>query len=184
MRVAARLLHLHDLVEHLRVAAGEERAAVDHHVDLVGAQRDGVLDVAQLDVERRLPGREVGRDARDLDAAARRGAPSPSQSGSGRRRPPRPTERSGSLGSGRIAFEQSAATFPGVSWPSSVVRSQQRSASSSAHTFASFLIERFASSAARCSTATWSIEPIRGSRCFNGSSKPLGSAGAWAIMRV
>ncbi len=40
MRVAARFLHLHDLVVDLRVAAGEERAAVDHHVDLVGAELD------------------------------------------------------------------------------------------------------------------------------------------------
>ena len=38
VRVAAGLLHVHDLVEDLRVAAGEERAAVDHHVDLVGAE--------------------------------------------------------------------------------------------------------------------------------------------------
>ena len=37
VRVAARLLHADDLVEHLRVAAREERAAVDDHVDLVGA---------------------------------------------------------------------------------------------------------------------------------------------------
>ena len=59
-----------------------------------------------------------------------------------------------SVGSGRIAFEQSAATFPGVSEPSSVVRSMQRIASSSANSFASFLIERFASSPARASTAT------------------------------
>src|SRR2546421_427608 len=52
-----------------------------------------------------------------------------------------------SLGSGRIALEQRAATFPGVSEPSSVVRSMQRMASSSAKTFASFLIDRFASDA-------------------------------------
>src|SRR5215217_6530676 len=87
----------------------------------------------------------------------------------------------GSDGSGRTAFEQSAATLPGVSWPSSVVRSQHRIASSSAQTFASFLIDRFASSAARASTATWSIEPIRGSRCLSGSSNPAGRAGACAI---
>src|SRR5215470_16626167 len=53
-----------------------------------------------------------------------------------------------SEGSGRTAFEQSAATLPGVSCPSSVVRSQQRIASSSAQTFASRLMLRFASSAA------------------------------------
>ena len=49
--------------------------------------------------------------------------------------------------SGRIAFEQSAATLPGVSAPSSVVRSIIRTARSSAQSFESFLIERFASDA-------------------------------------
>src|SRR5438876_3800950 len=89
----------------------------------------------------------------------------------------------GSDGSGRSAFEQSAAILPGVSWPSSVVRSQQRIASSSAHTFDSRLMLRFASSAARPSTATWSTDTLRvlGSRCLSGSSKPVGRAGACAI---
>ena len=76
MRLAAGLLDLHDLVEDLRVPAGEERAAVDHHVDLVGAERDRVLDLAHLHVERALPGRERGRDRRDLHAGAARAAPS------------------------------------------------------------------------------------------------------------
>ena len=92
------------------------------------------------------------------------------------------TERS--AGSGRIAFEQSAATFPGVSWPSSVVRSIIRTASSSACTFDSRLIERFASVAARSSSATASTVPIRGSRGPDGSSKPPTSAGANAMLRV
>src|SRR5437763_6761914 len=86
-----------------------------------------------------------------------------------------------SLGSGRIAFEASAATLPGVSWPSSVVRSIIRTASSSAKTFASRLIERFASEAARSSSATASTEPIRGSRGSSGSSKPRGRTGACAM---
>src|SRR6266545_682204 len=89
-----------------------------------------------------------------------------------------------SVRSGRIAFEQSAATFPGVSAPSSVVRSMQRIASSSANSFASRLIERLASSSARPSTATWSTEPTRGSRGSSGSSKPRGSAGACAMAPV
>ena len=70
--------------------------------------------------------------------------------------------------------------MPGVSAPSSVVRSVVRIASSRAKTFASFLIERFASEAARSSRATASTEPIRGSRGSSGSSKPAGSAGACA----
>src|SRR5712691_10492542 len=90
----------------------------------------------------------------------------------------------GSVGSGRIAFDASAATLPGVSEPSSVVRSIIRTASSSANTFDSFLIERLASEAARSSSATWSTEPMRGSRGSSGSSKPRGRAGASAIRSV
>src|SRR5581483_12221669 len=41
-----------------------------HHVDLVGAERDRVLDVTDLHVQRALSAREGGGDARDLDAAA------------------------------------------------------------------------------------------------------------------
>ena len=49
VRVAARVLDLDDLVEHGRVVAREERAAVDDHVDLVGAGRDRRLDLGDLD---------------------------------------------------------------------------------------------------------------------------------------
>src|SRR5450759_1907410 len=54
-----------------------------------------------------------------------------------------------SPGLGRIAFAQRAATLPGVSEPSSVVRSMQRIARSSAHSLEDFLIERWAKEAAR-----------------------------------
>ena len=40
-----------DLIEHLAVAAGQERAAVDHHVDLVGARVDRHPRFGQLDLE-------------------------------------------------------------------------------------------------------------------------------------
>src|SRR5262245_26692962 len=63
-----------------------------------------------------------------------------------------------SPGLGLSPLAQSAATLPGVSAPSSVVRSMQRIARSSAHSFASFLIERLARAAARSSTPTWSTE--------------------------
>src|SRR6185295_1362268 len=86
-----------------------------------------------------------------------------------------------SLGSGRIAFDESAATLPGVSCPSSVVKSIIRTARSSAKTLASRLIERFASDAARSSRATASIEPILGNLGSSGSSKPRGKTGACAI---
>src|SRR5690606_19767608 len=58
-----------DLVEDGAVAAGEEGAAVDHHVDLVGAGGDRVLGVGDLDVQAGPTGREAGGDAGHLDAA-------------------------------------------------------------------------------------------------------------------
>ena len=51
-----------------------------------------------------------------------------------------------------MPFDVSAETLPGVSEPSSVVRSIIRTARSSAKSFASRLIDRFASVAARSST--------------------------------
>src|SRR5947199_402384 len=75
----------------------------------------------------------------------------------------------GSVGSGRTAFDASAAIFPGVSAPSRVVRSIIRIARSSAKSFASRLIDRRASVAARSSTATASTEPTRGSRGISGN---------------
>ena len=69
VRVAARLLHLHDLVVDLRVAAGEERAAVDDHVDLVRAELDRRANVRDLHGRRVLARREPGGDRRDLHAA-------------------------------------------------------------------------------------------------------------------
>src|SRR6266566_7467275 len=62
----------------------------------------------------------------------------------------------GSPGFGRIPFAHSAAILPGVSMPSSVVRSMHRIARSSAHSLEAFLIERLAREAARSSAPTWS----------------------------
>src|SRR5215217_319532 len=59
-----------------------------------------------------------------------------------------------SRGFGRTAFAQSSTTFPGVSEPSSVVRSIERIASSSARSLDPRSIERFARDAARSSRAT------------------------------
>ena len=70
VRVAARLFHPHDLVVDLRVTTGEERAAVDHHVDLVGAELDRAADVRHLDVRRVLAGREARRHRGDAHARA------------------------------------------------------------------------------------------------------------------
>src|SRR3989304_5649076 len=61
--LAARRLHGHDLVEDRGVVAGEERAAVDDHVDLVrpGLDRPGRL--RELDLAERLLAGETGGDA-------------------------------------------------------------------------------------------------------------------------
>jgi hypothetical protein len=66
-----------------------------------------------------------------------------------------------SSGFGRTAFAHSATILPGVSDPSSVVRSIERIARSSAHSFDSRLIERFASEAARSSRAIRSTAVVR-----------------------
>src|SRR5256885_15675867 len=61
-----------------------------------------------------------------------------------------------SPGFGRMPLAHRAATLPGVSEPSSVVRSMHRMARSSGQSFDDFLIERLASDAARSSAPTWS----------------------------
>src|SRR5687768_14450321 len=70
----------------------------------------------------------------------------------------------GSVGSGRRALPARARTLPAVSLPSSVVRSIIRIARSSAQSFASFLMLRFARLAARSSTPTPSTAHTRPSR--------------------
>ena len=62
--VAAGLLDLHDLVVHLGVAAGEECAAVDHHVHLVGAHVDDLANLGHLHARGALAGREGRCDRR------------------------------------------------------------------------------------------------------------------------
>ncbi len=57
---------------------------------------------------------------------------------------------------GMSALAHIARTLPGVSFPSSVVRSIMRTASLRPATLAAFLSERLPSAAARSSTATWS----------------------------
>jgi hypothetical protein len=69
-----------------------------------------------------------------------------------------------SAGSGRRALAHRARTFPGVSAPSSVVRSTMRIARSRAQALALVLIERVPSIATRASAPTWSTP---GSPCRN-----------------
>src|SRR3984957_19056942 len=80
----------------------------------------------------------------------------------------------GSAGSGRLALAHTARTLPGVSWPSSVVRSIIEMAISSAHCLAVVLIDRLASMAARASAPTWSTP---GSPCRNSRSEGPTRAG-------
>ncbi len=155
MGVAARLLDGDDLVVHLEVAAGQERAPVDDHVDLVGAGRDGVLVFGELDRHARPAAGERGGDAGDLDTGAAqlldgdRDQVGVDADGGD-------TGHLGSAGSGRLALAHSARTLPGVSWPSNVVRSIIVIARSMAHGLAVVLIERVDRVAARASAPTWS----------------------------
>src|ERR1700733_5076923 len=70
----------------------------------------------------------------------------------------------GSAGSGRLALAHRARTLPGVSWPSSVVRSIIEMAASSAHCLAVVLMDLLASMAARACAPTSSTP---GSPCRN-----------------
>src|SRR6186713_1106884 len=72
----------------------------------------------------------------------------------------------GSVGSGWRALAHSARTLPGVSAPSSVVRSTILIAVSIAHALADVLIERVPRTAARASAPTWSTpgNPCRNAR--------------------
>src|SRR6476646_2615846 len=74
-RVTARFLHRDDLVVDLTDATREERAAVDHHVDLVCAGLDRRADVRELHLERRLTGWERRRNRRDIHRGACERAP-------------------------------------------------------------------------------------------------------------
>ena len=140
MGVADGLLDGHDLVVDEAVLPGEECTAVDDHVDLVGAGRDRVLGVGKLDVREQRAQRERGRDAGDLDRPA--GAVlaegcAATATRSGYTQTAATDGAVGSDGSGRSALAHNARTLPGVSWPSSVVRSIIRIARSSAKLFAS-----------------------------------------------
>ena len=86
----------------------------------------------------------------------------------------------GSAGSGRLALAHSARTFPGVSWPSSVVRSIIEIAASSAHCLAVVLMDLLASIVARASAPTRSTP---GSPCRNPRSSGQVCVSAGALIR-
>ena len=154
-----------DLVVDLPVATREEGAAVDHHVDLVGAGGDRVAHVGELGPERRAARRERRGDARDLTPEPR-SASTATSTRSGYTQTAATAGVVSSLGSGRIAFAHSDRTLPGVSAPSSVVRSTMRTAASSAQALLVVLMLRVARPAARASAPTWSTpgRPCRNRR--------------------
>src|SRR3954466_15853348 len=93
----------------------------------------------------------------------------------------------GSPGSGRLALVASDRTLPGVSAPSSVVRSTIEMAVSIAQAFAVVLMERVLSTAGRASAATWSTpgrpwrkarnaESDRVTSSYGGSGPAIGRA--------
>src|SRR4029078_8062579 len=67
---AARFFDGDDFLVDLFVVAGEEGAAVDDHVDLVGAGFDGLPRLGDLDRGEALAGGEGGGDRRDAGGAA------------------------------------------------------------------------------------------------------------------
>src|SRR6202042_2977146 len=96
----------------------------------------------------------------------------------------------GSPGSGRRAFAHMARTLPGVSAPSSVVRSIIRIEASSAHSLASRLMDLVARLAARASAPTWSTPGSPCSTCRSAASEVATSVsqgrsamagGAWPV---
>ena len=146
----AGLLDGDDLLEDVEVAAGQEGAAVDDHVDLVGAVGDGVLHVGELD-RAGWPARWGRRWRR-----RRRGSPVPPSASRGDAGQVAVDADGGDRGAGRVGRVGTAApwrpgerTLPGVSAPSSVVRSTIEIAVSIAQALAVVLIERVASMATR-----------------------------------
>ena len=108
-------LHRDDLVEDLEVATGQEGAAVDDHVDLVGAGRDRVAGVGELDVHRGPARGESGRHGSDW-TRSRRAPPSRSTPCRRTRRPRPPGGRSGRrVGAPGLRGER--ADLAGVSGP-------------------------------------------------------------------
>src|SRR5665213_3452190 len=83
-----------------------------------------------------------------------------------------------------MPFAHSARTLPRVSWPSSVVRSIIEIAVSMAHRFASVLIDRVDSAAARACAPTWSTpgRPCRNRR--NAESELATSVGIADVVSV
>ena len=104
---AAGLLDAHDLVE--TFAYRPERNAPRSITMSISSAPDATAPRTSRDlqVERRLPGREAGRYGRDLDARSRRAAASRPRRGSGRRTPPpRRGRRVARVGTERLRAER------------------------------------------------------------------------------
>ena len=160
--VAAGLLHLLDLLDDARVVAGQVGVARDDHVDLVGARGDRLARLLELDLHRGLPGREAGRHRGDVHAGALERARGRRPPATGRRRPRRTTGSRDGSAPGTPPWPRAARPCPGVSWPSSVVRSTIETARRIALQLGdSALIERLPSPAARSSMPTRSTGVTR-----------------------
>lgn len=127
---------------------------VDDYVHLVHARFHGRRDIGQLDRRRGPPGRERGSDRGDRDGRdGRDGRTSQLPAGHGDRvrvyADSRDRQDRRVSGSGWRTLARSPATLPGVSAPSSVVRSTIGTAASRAHSLASRLMDLVASAAAR-----------------------------------
>ena len=104
----ARLADRDDLVVHVEVAAGQERAPVDHHVDLVGAGLHRQPGVGELDLAARPPAGERRGHGGDVDAAVPQRLPGrPHQVGiDADRRDRRDTPRSPGSGRRRLRAQR------------------------------------------------------------------------------
>ena len=154
---SADLAHGDDLVEDLEVAAGQERAAVDDHVDLVGARLR-----RRRGCRRACTASEARPDGNAVATAATFTPLSPSSAlgeadevvvdadGRGRAAP------TGRAGRGAAPSRTACAPCPGCRRPRSVVRSIIEMARSMAKAFDVVLIDRVDSAAARASAPTWS----------------------------
>ena len=159
MRVAGGLPRRRRLLECLRVPPAQEET-VQHDVDLVGAHRDDLPDLRSRASSGPRPAGNAAGDARHLHAGALQLLDRDRHEL--RVDADRGHRRDGRVGRvGRTAFAHIATTLPGVSAPSSVVRSMHRIARSSARSFESLLIERLASDAARSSSPTASTAGTR-----------------------
>ena len=143
MGVAAGLLDLDDLLEDRRVVAATGTRPRSMTMSTSSAPASTAARVSAI-----LMSRNVWPDGKPVATLATltlepcEGVLGVGDRAPDRRRSPRRTGSSGRPAADAIALAHSARTLPGVSFPSSVVRSIIRIARSRAHSFEAFLIDR------------------------------------------